>query len=72
MAHQVERHGQDGRGDPDEVDLARVAEVFPYGDVRITPVAGGMRMPNGTDYGPGQDHLIIAVAVVAVGVPPAD
>jgi len=54
---------------PEEVDPARVAEVFPYGDVRVTPVAGGLRMSNGTDYGPGQDHLIIAVAVVAVGAP---
>jgi len=54
---------------PEEVDPALVAGEFPYGDVRITAVHGGLRMPNGTDYGPGQDHLIIAIAVVAVGAP---
>jgi uncharacterized protein (TIGR02058 family) len=54
---------------PDEVDTAAVAAVFPYGEVVVTAVAGGMRTHNGTDYGPGQDHLIIAVAVVAVGSP---
>jgi len=57
---------------PDEVDPALVAEEFPYGDVRITAVRGGLRMPNGTDSGPGQDHLIVAVAVVAVGTPPTE
>jgi uncharacterized protein (TIGR02058 family) len=54
---------------PDEVDTAAVAAVFPYGDVAVTAVAGGMRTHNGTDYGPGQDHLIVAVALVAVGSP---
>jgi len=54
---------------PEEVDPALVAEEFPYGDVRVRAVHGGLRMPNGTDYGPGQDHLIIAVCVVAVGSP---
>ena len=56
---------------PEEVDPALVAEVFPYGEIRVTAVEGGIRMPNGTDYGPGQDHLIIAVAVVGVGTPSA-
>jgi len=54
---------------PEEVDPARVAEVFPYGEVRVWAVAGGLRMSNGTEAGPGEDHLIIAVAVVAVGAP---
>jgi uncharacterized protein (TIGR02058 family) len=55
---------------PQEVDRAAVAAEFPYGQVQVTATPGGMRAPNGTDYGPGQDHLIIAVAVVAVGAPP--
>lgn len=54
---------------PDEVDRNAVAAQFPYGDVQVQAVAGGLRLPNGTDYGPGQDHLIIAVAVVGVGTP---
>jgi uncharacterized protein (TIGR02058 family) len=54
---------------PDEVDTAAVAAEFPYGNVVVSAVAGGLRTRNGTDYGPGQDHLIIAVAVVAVGSP---
>ena len=52
---------------PDEVDRDAVAAEFPYGTVTVHPVQGGMRTPNGTDYGPGRDHLIVAVAVVAVG-----
>jgi uncharacterized protein (TIGR02058 family) len=54
---------------PDEVNPEIVAGEFPYGTVTVTATEGGMRLPNGTDYGPGHDHLIIAVAVVAVGVP---
>ena len=52
---------------PEEVDRDAVAAEFPYGTVTVTPVQGGLRTPNGTDYGPGRDHLIVAVAVVAVG-----
>jgi uncharacterized protein (TIGR02058 family) len=52
---------------PDEVDATAVAGVFPYGEIQVTAVTGGLRMSNGTDYGPGHDHLIIAVAVVGVG-----
>ena len=54
---------------PEEVDTVAVAAVFPYGQVVVTATTGGMRTHNGTDYGPGQDHLIVAVAVVAVGSP---
>jgi uncharacterized protein (TIGR02058 family) len=57
---------------PDELDPALVAAEFPYGQVRVRAIAGGMRLPNGTDYGPGQDHLIIAVCVVGVGIPSED
>jgi hypothetical protein len=56
---------------PEEIDATAVAEVFPYGEIHVTAVTGGLRMPNGTDYGPGHDHLIIAVAVVGVGTTPA-
>lgn len=51
----------------ERVDAAAVAAEFPYGRVTVTPVAGGLRMPNGTGAGPRADHLICAVAVVAVG-----
>ncbi|HSJ73761.1 MAG TPA: Lin0512 family protein [Miltoncostaeaceae bacterium] len=49
------------------VDAEAVAAELPYGRVRVRAEAGGLRMPNGTDAGPGEDHLICAVAVVAVG-----
>ena len=44
-----------------------VAAEFPYGRVTVTAEPGGLRMRNGTDAGPGEDHLICAVAVVQVG-----
>lgn len=51
----------------ESVDRDAVAAEFPYGRVTVIPVAGGLRTPNGTDGGPGADHMICAVAVVAVG-----
>lgn len=51
----------------DRLDAVAVAAVFPYGRVEVSAVEGGLRMPNGTDAGTGEDHLICAVAVVAVG-----
>lgn len=51
----------------EDVDADAVAAEFPYGRVSVRAEAGGLRMPNGTDAGPGEDHLICAVAVVAVG-----
>ena len=44
-----------------------MAAEFPYGRVTVTAEPGGLRMPNGTEAGPGEDHLICAVAVVQVG-----
>ena len=52
---------------PDEVDADAVAAEFPYGTVDVTAVEGGIRTPNGTDYGPERDHLIGALVVIAVG-----
>ena len=49
------------------VDPDAVAAELPYGSVTVRAGPGGLRMPNGTDAGPGEDHLICAVAVVAVG-----
>jgi uncharacterized protein (TIGR02058 family) len=51
---------------PEQVDTAAVAAEFPYGSVTVLPVAGGLRTPNGTGV-EGQDHMVVAVAVVAVG-----
>jgi len=51
---------------PEEVDRDAVAAKFPYGRVTVRPVAGGLRTPNGTGA-PGADHMVCAVAVVAVG-----
>ena len=51
----------------ERMDGGAVAAIFPYGRVAVTAREGGLRMPNGTDAGPGADHLICAVAVVAVG-----
>jgi len=51
----------------ERVDAAAVAAELPYGRVTVMARPGGLRMPNGTDAGPGEDHLICAVAVVAVG-----
>lgn len=51
---------------PDEVDTAAVAAEFPYGTVTVTPVAGGLATPNGTDA-PGADTMVCAVAVIRVG-----
>lgn len=50
----------------ERVDPDAVAAVFPYGRVTVEATPGGLRMPNGTGS-PGEDHLICAVAVVAVG-----
>jgi len=52
---------------PEEVDTAAVAAEFPYGQVSVTAVAGGLRAPNGNLFGDGTDHLVCAVAMVAVG-----
>jgi uncharacterized protein (TIGR02058 family) len=51
----------------ESVDRDAVAAEFPYGRVTVVPVAGGLRTPNGTGAGPGEDHLICCVAVVRVG-----
>jgi uncharacterized protein (TIGR02058 family) len=52
---------------PEEVDAAAVAAEFPYGRISVRAVAGGLRAPNGNLAGDGQDHLVCAVALVAVG-----
>ncbi len=52
---------------PDEVDTAAVAAEFPYGRVTVTAVPGGLRTPHGAARGADDDHLICAVAVIAVG-----
>jgi uncharacterized protein (TIGR02058 family) len=52
---------------PEEVDAAAVAAEFPYGQVSVRAVEGGLRAPNGNLFGDDRDHLVCAVALVAVG-----
>jgi uncharacterized protein (TIGR02058 family) len=52
---------------PETVDAAAVAGEFPYGQVTVQAVEGGLRAPNGTMAGDGDDHLLCAVALVSVG-----
>jgi uncharacterized protein (TIGR02058 family) len=52
---------------PDEVDTAAVKAVLPYGRISVAAVPGGLRAPNGNLAGDGEDHLVCAVALIAVG-----
>lgn len=44
---------------PDQIDTAKVAEIFPYGQVTVTPVAGGLDVPRPT----GNPTVIANVAI---------
>lgn len=46
---------------PDAVELARVAEIFPYGQVTINTVHGGLDVPKASG-----GHTVIANAAIAV------
>ena len=45
-----------GVPDPGSVDVERVRKELPHGEVTVTPVAGGLRVP-------GSDTLIACVAI---------
>lgn len=47
---------------PERVDVAAVAGVFPYGEVSVTAVKGGLDVPR-TD---GKPPTVIAVAAISV------
>lgn len=53
---------------PEQVDIAAVQAMFPYGTVKVTAVAGGHQQTNGLFDDDGNECLIlVAVAVIAVG-----
>jgi uncharacterized protein (TIGR02058 family) len=51
-----------GVGDPDRVDLAKLAEILPYGQVNVTAVKGGLDVPRGD----GGLPTVIALAAISV------
>jgi uncharacterized protein (TIGR02058 family) len=57
-------------GTRDEVDLDAVRQAFPYGQVEVKIVAGGLLASSGVllrDKGDVSDDMVIVDAVVAVG-----
>jgi uncharacterized protein (TIGR02058 family) len=46
--------------DPDSVDLARVKQEFPHGDVTVRAVSGGLRVP-------ARDTLIACASIAVSG-----
>ena len=50
---------------PDQVDVAEVADVFPYGHITVEPESGGLDVPAEN----GADLMVIANAVVLVCFP---
>jgi uncharacterized protein (TIGR02058 family) len=50
----------------EQVDTDAVAAELPYGRITVRAVPGGLRAPNGLPEG-GDDHLLIAVALIAAG-----
>lgn len=59
-----------GVPNPGQVDMDKVADVFPYGQLEIEVVEGGLSYPSGIvlpEMGDSSDEAVIAVASVAVG-----
>ena len=53
-----------------ELDLAKVAEVFPYGEAKFTIQDGGMVAPSGIaidSLGDKNDDMVVVCASVTVG-----
>ena len=48
---------------PDQVDTAKVAEIFPHGQVTVTPVAGGLDVPR-----PVGNPTVIANVAISVAL----
>jgi uncharacterized protein (TIGR02058 family) len=57
-----------GVQEPDKLDTAAIAAEFPYGDVTVVTVVGGLDVPEeaGAPGEPGIDKLVIANAAVLV------
>lgn len=53
---------------PEEVDVARVAAVFPYGDVTVTVGPGGLDVPRPEGDGPPTVMANVAISVALEGV----
>lgn len=54
----------------DDLNVAAVRAVFPYGQVEIVPVAGGLVAGSGVvlpEKGDSSDEMLIVIAVVEVG-----
>lgn len=49
---------------PDEVDVAKVAAIFPYGQVTVLPVAGGLDVPRAD----GGNPTVIANIAISVAL----
>ena len=49
-----------GAAKPEHIDLDEVAKEFPYGNVNITPVFGGLNVPAEN----GKDLMVIVNAAV--------
>ncbi len=48
---------------PDQIDTAKVAAIFPYGQVTVTPVAGGLDVPR-----PIGNPTVIANVAISVAL----
>ena len=48
---------------PDQVDVAKVAALLPYGQVTVTPVAGGLDVPR-----PDGNPTVVANAAISVAL----
>lgn len=48
---------------PDQIDTAKVAQIFPYGQITVTPVAGGLDVPR-----PDGRPTVIANVAISVAL----
>ncbi len=51
-----------GAGQPDQVDIEKVKEVFPYGQLSVTAREGGLDVPR-TDGNPPNVIVVVAISV---------
>lgn len=48
---------------PDQIDATKIAEIFPYGQVTVTPVNGGLDVPR-----PNGNPTVIANVAISVAM----